>query len=137
LGSSRPPPISYRLYPRVTYRIGYWVTSLLCRRVICLVPPPACQVENVPTAQLWDGAQTARLCKCRLHFADIELIAVLLIMAIWGCASVAIDHWVWAGRSEWRGPTANVIAGSPAGHVRTWWSWGHDQEGAGPLAGWG
>jgi hypothetical protein len=34
------------------------------------------------------------------EFADIELIAVLLIMAIWGCASVAIDHWVWAGRSD-------------------------------------
>jgi hypothetical protein len=29
------------------------------------------------------------------------LIAVLL-MAIWGCAIVAIDYWVWAGRSDLR-----------------------------------
>jgi hypothetical protein len=28
------------------------------------------------------------------------LIAVPLLMAIWGCAIVAIDHWVWAGRSD-------------------------------------
>jgi hypothetical protein len=27
------------------------------------------------------------------EFTDIELIAVLLVMAAWGCASVAIDHW--------------------------------------------
>jgi hypothetical protein len=28
------------------------------------------------------------------------LIAVPLLMAIWGCAIVAIDHWVWAGQSD-------------------------------------
>jgi hypothetical protein len=34
-------------------------------------------------------------------FRDVfELIAVLLIMAIWGCAIVAIDHWVSARRSD-------------------------------------
>jgi hypothetical protein len=30
----------------------------------------------------------------------LALIAVLLIMAIWGCLVVAIDHWVWADRSD-------------------------------------
>jgi hypothetical protein len=25
---------------------------------------------------------------------------VLLLMAIWAAAIVAIDHWVWAGRSN-------------------------------------
>jgi len=30
----------------------------------------------------------------------LALFAVLLLMAIWGCAIVAIDHWVWAGRSD-------------------------------------
>jgi hypothetical protein len=37
------------------------------------------------------------------HFDEnvlLELIAVLLLMAIWACAIVAIDHWVWAGRSN-------------------------------------
>jgi hypothetical protein len=37
------------------------------------------------------------------EFADfhdvLELIAVLLMMAIWGYAIVAIDHWVGARRS--------------------------------------
>jgi hypothetical protein len=28
------------------------------------------------------------------------LIAVLLLMAIWSCAVLALDHWVWAGRSN-------------------------------------
>jgi hypothetical protein len=32
------------------------------------------------------------------EFTDIELIAVLLVMAAWGCASVAIDHRIWAVR---------------------------------------
>lgn len=30
----------------------------------------------------------------------LALFAVLLLMAMWGCAIVAIDHWVWAGRSN-------------------------------------
>ena len=30
----------------------------------------------------------------------LALIAVLLLMAMWGCAILAIDHWVWAGRSN-------------------------------------
>jgi hypothetical protein len=29
----------------------------------------------------------------------VQLGAVLLMMAIWGCAIVAIDHWVSARRS--------------------------------------
>ena len=28
------------------------------------------------------------------------LIGILLLMAIWRLAIVAIDHWVWAGRSD-------------------------------------
>jgi hypothetical protein len=28
----------------------------------------------------------------------VALIAVPLVMAIWGSAIVAVDHWVWAGR---------------------------------------
>jgi hypothetical protein len=38
-------------------------------------------------------------------FADVgdnsvlDLIATLLLMAIWGCAIVAIDHLVW--RNDW------------------------------------
>jgi hypothetical protein len=28
------------------------------------------------------------------------LIGILLLMAIWGCAVLAIDHWVCAGRTE-------------------------------------
>jgi len=27
----------------------------------------------------------------------LELIAVLLLMAIWGGAILAVDHWVWSG----------------------------------------
>ena len=27
----------------------------------------------------------------------LELTAVLLLMAIWGGAIVAVDHWVWSG----------------------------------------
>jgi hypothetical protein len=38
------------------------------------------------------------------EFADfhdlLELVAVLLMMAIWGCAIVGIDHWVSARRSD-------------------------------------
>jgi hypothetical protein len=34
------------------------------------------------------------------EFTDIELIAVLLVMAVWGCASVAIDHWIWGVRID-------------------------------------
>ena len=30
----------------------------------------------------------------------LELIAVLVLMAIWTCAIVAIDRWVWTGRSD-------------------------------------
>jgi hypothetical protein len=39
-------------------------------------------------------------------FADIngnsvlELIAILVLMAIFGCAVAVLDHWVWAGRSD-------------------------------------
>ena len=28
----------------------------------------------------------------------LELTAVLLLMAIWGGAILAVDHWVWSGR---------------------------------------
>jgi hypothetical protein len=28
------------------------------------------------------------------------LITVMLLMAIFGCAIAALDHWVWAGRSS-------------------------------------
>ena len=31
----------------------------------------------------------------------LELTAVLLLMAIWGGAIVAVDHWVWSGHL-WR-----------------------------------
>jgi hypothetical protein len=40
------------------------------------------------------------------EFADLNensvlaLIAVLLLMAIWGCVIVALDHWVWADHSD-------------------------------------
>jgi hypothetical protein len=37
-----------------------------------------------------------------VHFNEsptLALIAVLLLMAIWACAIVAIDHWVRANRS--------------------------------------
>jgi len=40
------------------------------------------------------------------EFAEIDgtfvfaLVGILLLMAIWGCAVLAIDHWVWAGRTE-------------------------------------
>ena len=27
----------------------------------------------------------------------LELIAVLVLMAIWGGAILAVDHWVWSG----------------------------------------
>jgi len=27
----------------------------------------------------------------------LELTAVLLLMAIWGGAILAVDHWVWSG----------------------------------------
>jgi hypothetical protein len=39
-------------------------------------------------------------------FADInqnsvlEFIAIMLLMAIFGCAVAVLDHWVWAGRSD-------------------------------------
>jgi hypothetical protein len=38
-----------------------------------------------------------------LHFNEnsvLALIAVLLLMAIWVCAIVVIDRWVWADRSD-------------------------------------
>jgi hypothetical protein len=28
----------------------------------------------------------------------LELIAILVLMAIFGCAVAVLDHWVWAGR---------------------------------------
>jgi hypothetical protein len=31
---------------------------------------------------------------------ELALVAVLLLMALWGSAIVAIDYWVWAGRSD-------------------------------------
>jgi hypothetical protein len=31
----------------------------------------------------------------------LELTAVLLLMAIWGGAILAVDHWVWSGHL-WR-----------------------------------
>jgi hypothetical protein len=40
------------------------------------------------------------------EFADLNenvvlaLIAVLLLMAIFGCAIAVLDRWVWAGRSD-------------------------------------
>jgi hypothetical protein len=40
------------------------------------------------------------------EFADFDglsgfaLSIILLLMASWGFAIVAIDHWVWAGRSD-------------------------------------
>jgi hypothetical protein len=49
------------------------------------------------------------------EFADFDensilaLIAILPLMAIWGCAIVGLDHWVWAGRS-----------GSPAERRSIW-----------------
>jgi hypothetical protein len=39
-------------------------------------------------------------------FADInqnsvlEFVAILLLLAIFGCAVAVLDHWVWAGRSD-------------------------------------
>jgi hypothetical protein len=30
----------------------------------------------------------------------LELIAILLLMAIFGCAVAVLDHWVWAGGSD-------------------------------------
>ena len=32
----------------------------------------------------------------------LALMAVLLLMAVWGCAIVAIDYWVWAGQADLR-----------------------------------
>jgi hypothetical protein len=42
----------------------------------------------------------------------LELIAVLVLMAIWACAIAAVDRWVWAGRSDvpYRGLDGNGIA---------------------------
>jgi hypothetical protein len=45
-------------------------------------------------------------------FSVFALGAILLLMTAWGCAIVAIDRWVWAGRSDlppegffkWRAP---------------------------------
>jgi hypothetical protein len=40
------------------------------------------------------------------EFADFDensilaLMAILMLMAVWGCAIVGLDHWVWAGRSN-------------------------------------
>jgi hypothetical protein len=37
-------------------------------------------------------------------FADensiLELTAVLLLMAIWGGAAVAVDYWIWSGHPD-------------------------------------
>jgi hypothetical protein len=30
----------------------------------------------------------------------LALVAVLLLMAIWGFVIVGLDHWVWARRSD-------------------------------------
>jgi hypothetical protein len=30
----------------------------------------------------------------------LALIAILTLLGIWGCSIVALDHWVWAGRSR-------------------------------------
>jgi hypothetical protein len=30
----------------------------------------------------------------------LELIAIPLLMAIFGCTVAALDHWVWAGGSD-------------------------------------
>ncbi len=30
----------------------------------------------------------------------VALFAVLLLMAMWGCAIAVLDRWVWAGRSD-------------------------------------
>jgi hypothetical protein len=52
-------------------------------------------------------------------FADIsegsilDLIAVLLLMAIWGSAIVALDHLVWSGHSDWPGRRVEVPKGKP------------------------
>jgi hypothetical protein len=50
-------------------------------------------------------------------FADIdensalELLAVLLLMAIWGGAVMAVDYWVWSGRNDWRGRRVEIPKG--------------------------
>ena len=42
----------------------------------------------------------------------LDLIATLLLMAIWGCAIVAIDHLVW--RNHWpKRPRVEVPKGLP------------------------
>jgi hypothetical protein len=30
----------------------------------------------------------------------LTLIAILLLLAIFGCAIAVLDHWVWADRSD-------------------------------------
>jgi hypothetical protein len=46
-------PISCRLYPSVTYRIGHSVTFLLCRRVIGLVPQSGVVAEAKLRPKPW------------------------------------------------------------------------------------
>jgi hypothetical protein len=52
-------------------------------------------------------------------------IATLLLMAIWGCAIVAIDRWVWAGRADvlprpgWDGGDEIAPRGDETRHVST------------------
>jgi hypothetical protein len=38
----------------------------------------------------------------------LDLVAVLLLMAIWGGAIVAIDYWVWSDRNDRSEPRAKV-----------------------------
>jgi hypothetical protein len=46
----------------------------------------------------------------------LALIAVLLLMAIWGCAIVAIDYWVWASRSD--SPRGGQRSAKPNAQIR-------------------
>jgi hypothetical protein len=45
----------------------------------------------------------------------LALIAVLL-MAMWGCAIVAIDYWVWAARSD--SPRGGQRSAKPDAQIR-------------------
>jgi hypothetical protein len=54
-------------------------------------------------------------------FADLgensalDVIATVLLMAIWGGAVMAIDYWVWSDRNDWpeRQPRAAVPIDNP------------------------
>jgi hypothetical protein len=41
----------------------------------------------------------------------LELLAVLLLMATWGSAIVALDHLVWSGRNHWPGRRVEMPRG--------------------------